>query len=607
MTEPQLPNNIIHGKDLRVGLRDAMRELATLLGQFCGPYAQFAASPVFDHELRPTEYTKDGITILKYTQFRSPEAQFCRNLIGYVGDKVDKVCNDGTTTSMLFASLLATNFLDTITASSRLEIRQKTQAIRDIVAFLEERLQSRRLTLEELYADIYGKSRKKPSFEKFREKVVYWAAMTSTKGDEEISKALTEAALSYPKEFYDHRRVGTMSVEGPDKVIISTQESNFEIEAVLANASIRGNKALGDIFDYEKTYLTVGYNHIADGLFPTQVLSKVLEAIVSGDYPLDRPWFICAPEIVSGRVLALISEYNSQPQARECPIVPVTFYYGEAILNSTIVKAIAAVAGEGQYRPLDDAMLGGLEAEEFMIPCRAKLSGTRFEISDLYEKIEGPYHPFYYDESKERYHTLLSDINDRLAMDKTKKAGSGDRVVDRMLYIKRCLLTQNLKDIMVSGWAHDSAANKSVVTDALGTVIDTLQQGFVLSGFVDLLADVQDARAEGLFDDTTIRAFEATFREILEVTYDAEIKGNRTFADYTHSKTNHKYLYISATPTGEAVRGSIIQDISRALKGTELTTFPIIQPYRGFQAQLIRVGDVIPKMSMLHALMLNAN
>ena len=81
------------------------------LTHVCGPFARNALiinsdpteGSAIGSEFDMRVFLRDGKHILKNTECISPIQQYLKTAILYVGSRVDSICKDGTTTSMLFA------------------------------------------------------------------------------------------------------------------------------------------------------------------------------------------------------------------------------------------------------------------------------------------------------------------------------------------------------------------------------------------------------------------------------------------------------------------------------------------------------------------------
>lgn len=610
LRDEDLGGNVITGAALRERMAAALGIISGVLTSHCGPYARFAVAPNLTADLVQDEFTRDGISIVRMLQFAEPVAQFCRSTIGFIGNKVDNACNDGTTTSMLFASALSQAWLSSEHATdghvaiheSRASARVSVEELKQHFVEMFDYIKQSKLTTESLWELIKEADPETTcTLADVNYAVAMWAALTSTKGNYEIASKVTDAVLSYPPEFSDYQLVSSSSVEREELLVVDKQEANFSFEAIRSLADQKGNFGLGEIFDYPNSYITLSTAPLSDGVPATDLLIIQLQNMASGHHVLDAPWFIVSRELVSPALIRGIRAYNRTEQGEKCPIIPINLSYTTDLLRYVAMEAVACSAGDGQYLTLDTASHSFAPASSWIIPARAKMLGHTLEIYDLYEKTGGMYHPFYKDESKVAYNHLVGEIDKLLKLNASRKREAAQSEVDSLIYIKRCLIAQEVKDLRVGGLAHDNAANLSVVKDAAGTVMSVLEQGFILSGYLSLAALVESWTATPVTD-----AILKALRTVAVGTYEKEAKPaiDKYLAMATPQDGLHaRRLYsVTAQPDGTAEMAKITDyDIREPGKAG----FPIIQPAIGFEAQLRRQADILPKFLLTDSLFAN--
>lgn len=592
-TNPSPENNIICGKELYSQIIEQTGSISDLLQQFCGPYAMYASSPRNLFSISTDEFTRDGISIILKTGYSSPVFQFCRNLIGYIGEKVDNVCHDGTTTSMLFASSLANNLVKAMIDVPRIRRRAFTTDVINVLKRLDTYSQNSTVTVEDLHAVLSERS--DVTLDQVKHNVALWAAMTSSKGDVELSEAVAETVLSYPPQFYDHARVRKFNVERKERIVVEDQTANFSFPIMKNISSQMGNSALGFNHDYPEAYITTTGLEVHDGCYQSACLTKAVADLIDGHVALDRPWVILTADLSRGTLLSAIGQYNRTEAGAKFPIVPVSFQFGSSSLTGLMAKAIPIIAGEGQYFTLDAATERPLTGAHWMVPCSLTITGHTLEIDNLYEK-DGEYvHPFYNDPSKEEYHEFLRGINTVLKNNQDRKAGASEDEVDKMYHIKRCVTSQRIKDLFVAGLAHENESNVSAATDAVGSACSVLENGFVLSNYVSLLRTMLDIQTPTPAEKVVRDALE----RVVAATYGFDEDNYRTPSrELAYEGATNKYCYVTAMPDGTYDIGNIIDDMKADTK-----THPIVQPIKGFAAQLMRIADIVPKLAQTYAVM----
>ena len=100
-------NNIVPMDESLPRIKTTLQKCQKILKNHCGPqsgYAMLVNNMSAGVNFEPNVFTRDGIRILQAVEFLSPLERYIKELLTYVGQRVDNVAKDGTTTSMLFSS-----------------------------------------------------------------------------------------------------------------------------------------------------------------------------------------------------------------------------------------------------------------------------------------------------------------------------------------------------------------------------------------------------------------------------------------------------------------------------------------------------------------------
>ena len=97
-------SNVIEQKVINTDLRRVSDNIFNVLKHHYGPYSGFAAKDD-GQPLNETIFTKDGIGIIRAIQYASPQEEWVRKTIAYIGSRMESSVGDGTTSAMMFTSV----------------------------------------------------------------------------------------------------------------------------------------------------------------------------------------------------------------------------------------------------------------------------------------------------------------------------------------------------------------------------------------------------------------------------------------------------------------------------------------------------------------------
>ncbi|MDE5759007.1 MAG: hypothetical protein K2H85_10420, partial [Allobaculum sp.] len=111
--------NVVNRKELEKMTKLTMRQLTKQLLDVSGPYSRndfilqdvnalysgTNTDIVNGRKAAKQEFTRDGIKTLKAVDYASPIQRYLKEeVLTWVGERIDTMCHDGTTTSMLFTA-----------------------------------------------------------------------------------------------------------------------------------------------------------------------------------------------------------------------------------------------------------------------------------------------------------------------------------------------------------------------------------------------------------------------------------------------------------------------------------------------------------------------
>lgn len=630
--------NTIRAEDTYSDIKNALRDSADFLRQFCGPFALNAGTVSAAGTAMVDNFTKDGVTIYSHLSAETPVEETARRLIEFIGTRVDRRCHDGTTTSMMTASTLGYHWMDALAPQTRRQRAHMAETISEVTARFKDTIEKYSFTVSDLIEEV---RKVKPDVDEdaLRRRVFYDTIMTSSKGDEELAEKLTTVLESLPEELYSFARFEQNNIESDTRFEIKEQPSDFNIRGSYAgNFSLTpGNKEMGSRFEFEEADLVVSPNALIDNQAETTVIvswivnqllprkedrevdtpvvdenghpvldpetneqmirKSTQKVTLDPETKLKRPMVILAPNFET-TVIRAINTYNSLQETGETKIYPFQYFQEHPLSYHALANAIVAVAGDGQYKTVAES-LNEFTIETSLVPCKFEHAGSLMDISNLYKKDGRRFHPFYYDESKTRYHTLIKDMqetienNSKRHLDSNKRA---EKFMYDLIYIQRCMICQNIIEMQVCGTTHELIANISVVEDAMGSAMSVVEEGVVLSGYQKLLSDLLKDPEDNEMLTATCNAL----REVIAAAFDITADDVNTYIQslvHFDGAEDKKFLYNNAFDDAPFAPRNAITEFADG------TSNAIFQPKAGFLEQFSRIEDIVTKLVMTYAVL----
>lgn len=622
--------NSVRGKDLTKAIVKAMGDIKSFLSQFNGPFALNAATVGSSEHTTIDQFTKDGVTILSRLAASNPEEELSRRLIEFIGKRVDAKCHDGTTTSMMTAAAMAYHWINVMSTMDRKQRHDALASITNALDLMEKSVDKYSFTIDELVKAVKRKN-KNISSEEIRKRIYYDTVMTSSKGDVELAEKLSDVLMSLPEELYSYTRFEHSSVETEERFSVIVQESDFELRGNLQNHSalLPGNKLMGSVYDMEKAYLVVSGNEVIDGsaeavfldqwikhrYLPTineivnEETREVTEELIPPVDELDRPLVILSRNAANSQLMRTVNIYNNRQLDWNKKIFLYQFYAEEDNSYTAYANAIATIAqGENgeEYLTLTQA-LNHNDLTVAMIPCKFNGCANAIEISNLYKRDGRRFHPYYYDKKKTRYHSAIKEMKDTMEHHANRHLDANNRsarFAEDVIYIMRCMICQDIKELRIGSTTHELFNNSTVVEDALGSAMSVVEDGVIMSGYQKILRDLvvewkwspKKSSTEGTIEQATINALV----DVIEATYDLK---DDEFKSYFNSlvkfnnRKNIKLVYNNAFDDAPYTPRDVVAELANG------TSNSVFQPVLGFKEQLLRIRDIVSKLVFTYAIL----
>ncbi len=487
---------------------DTARDIYQLLADHCGPYASDALV-IHDNtganlkDRHHAIFTKDGIGIVRALEFTSPIQRHVQELIAYVGDRVEKLSHDGTTTSMmLFAGLvcaLYSKYADQlqlhtghslVTSQSgfprrcigddiSIDPKQMREDITVTLTAVAEAFEQMVISVERLIELTATTATPFTELDAIRF-ITYHQAMISSKGDSELASALVEVVEAIPKELYGLFSIAQTGQETDQRFTVVEDDYTFNIPTLINLDDC--NHRLGTEYLAESCDLIVSDDKLIKGNPALELLEQHAQAAHDGQRSCDL--VIIAPAF-DPMLLKMLSTINQKSKAKliALTVAQASNYSSKA----TVLEAVAAVGGV--YSMLDH--LSDPSLPYIIHNAKVQHRMNRVYLDNLYVKDGSRYHPSFTNPDRfPPYTKVVTTIGEQLhayvsGRLRFESAADQARYQDFNEIYKR-MVSARVKTIKLSGMTHDALADRDILTDAYGAVLSSLEYGFVLDGFLKI-------------------------------------------------------------------------------------------------------------------------
>ena len=268
-------SNVIEADVIRDDLLKVIDKLFNILKRHYGPLSEFAALGSRD-PLTKTKFTKDGINIIRAIEFASPQEDWVRKTVAFVGERVEASVGDGTTSAMMFTCAMLRHMLKTIHKIKPVSYAALNEAFAVFVEHVE-RMEKEMLSLSPKSADnmdgltIY--------------KIVYNQVYAASHGDRYLAQEMAKLYETTPEELWDRMIYERLTYETDTRFKIVYTEGQYQLPCeVMMNGML--NKEFCTWFDHENCTFVVMNNPITMETDAYQYLVELVEKDVSEEQPL---------------------------------------------------------------------------------------------------------------------------------------------------------------------------------------------------------------------------------------------------------------------------------------------------------------------------------
>lgn len=605
--------NVTNAPELRVKLIQAFEELDRILSDHSGPFATNALIGSRWRQINDVdEFSKDGIKILLHLIVsEDPCARLAAREARFVGLRVDARCHDGTTTSMLAFCRLACIALKHMDAEYLSADRYTwARGVEEVLDFCLERIADFKITEEILLASCQSRGMDtKP--EEVRAAIAYHMAMISSKGDRDLAWKISEIIKSSPKTIYGMFKDSPLAIETKEKYILEKQAYDLAISANLGNVQDYNYKSDTQYLSENAVIFSTANEVVIDSwesLFLTSFIStKANKRVNLSEFGDTKGWeeyhggiknlLILTPMLSDPELIQAIKDFNNQN-----PTIKISWFntHCHPRMRTSLDKTIHYMAGSYLFSDvmMDPVLcLVGLDGPAL----KAHLLGNTLTLSNLYEKDEEVYHLFYREPDLFKPYTDFVKETEELIefaqANVTNQALDHDEVT-YLISLYRALTTQTIYDIKIGGSSHDQYANRTVYEDAIGAALSAVNEGVVLGGYGHLynLCRARKGVLSHLFAGAFLRIVEDSLRHNPTDPYVSDKLANALVTPWTYLAADPKGYNAEAEPFHYLTVGDLELQLPYFISRTQGSPI-LLQAYAGFEEQLKRCRDILPRLS----------
>ena len=452
--------NVIPENEMQTTMMQTFDELLQVLAKHCGPYAKFAIIDETGSSIDEPKFTTDGINIISAIEFASPMQEFVRNMVKYIGSRVDAYAKDGTTSSMIIVIKALQNI---IIGLSEMDLKYSystlTSVFRDFLTDMKKQLGDCKFTIESLMEICNMTKDEAISY------IAYNQAMTSSHGDVELSEAVTKMFCQLPEKAWQYVSFERETHEQDWKYEVVVDENQYSLGCrIYRNEMLRDD--LGTALRLKNTKLITLCHPLMSMGDTYEQFIKTIETALENDEWLT----IVMPSDLDSSVVAdldkLLQPYYSKKIAIFRCLVD-----NPAINDLTNLLLLRGISPANK-------------AETFTVAENVEIkyeNNILHIVSGLYENSEDAViHPYVTDPTSfSLFNDVLLNIDNTIKKIKTEAptVDSGKTIMYFQKMYNSLYLTKRAI-IRIGGSAHDNKAAVDVCMDTVGAVRESLRHGF---------------------------------------------------------------------------------------------------------------------------------
>ena len=449
----------------------------SVLAQHCGPrsdYAMLVDNNSIGLDFQPNVFTRDGIGVLQAMEFASPLERYIKELLTYVGKRVDSAAKDGTTTAMMYSAYLLRKYFGYVNdgtldyeSLNRLTFNEKQQLMNDAVDTILTDIRDASYGKDLLDEEKYTESEAM----KLAGEIAFTQALSSSGGNLELAKVMKTIFENSPRCTWNYITYSG-SIKENDKPF-SVEITDFDY-SVKCSSGMTGsfNDTLNSEYEAKDIVLYIYADNCNDGDFRLELFLDYLETTA----PKDKPIVIL---LQHGTSRVYTSIYKMNHDRRKCPITLWEYASTVTIGGQSWAWELMILAAQAGVTPVNVSLNNGQPIEGINVG-RVHWYGGALHIYDTIPREEGScLHPYYlHPETAHPYYTaVLNSCKEQLKLYESGHRPDG-KAYDYFKDMMSKLMTVRRPSLKLGGTTHEQLANRDVAQDVQGAIMSTLTHGY---------------------------------------------------------------------------------------------------------------------------------
>lgn len=486
--------NYVNKHDFFNIMEKVFGEIAKNLTNHCGPYSRSALviSPS-GGKYETNVFTRDGRNIVNSMNFVSPIEEIIKDMLLYIGSRVDNKAGDGTTSSMFIAS----SFFESIANKYKHKIVNSKQFVDSYNKFndlLKTKLDEQRITLDDCLSVTYSTNTN--TVDEYQQMVAYIAAMqalSSSGGDVELATAMYDIYLQSPPGTWDYVAIYHNRYENTKRYEAGVDSYDHWLEGHILTPTLL-NENLYSEYKNKVDLLVIPEKIPGGGLLADNV-DTFLKEIMKSERDKDLVIFCRNMDPV---FLRKVNDFNNESETFKICV----FDHLDELSVTAVSMGLIGLSLSGGVDPyITGKSRGGLTTDYLIKSVEIHYKNHKIYVNDLFDKHEDPngiVHPFYRDSKRfqpftffvvslqKRLNMLKEDINQTQYQNEIDAISN---TIGRMCFPRRPFL-------YVGGSSHDHAEALDVIRDVCGAINSSLTKGFICGSSFALFRAIMKAKEE---------------------------------------------------------------------------------------------------------------
>lgn len=477
--------NIVRHNTIRTDLQHVADYLFTVLKNHYGPYSGFAALADPKGQLKDTQFTKDGIDIIRSLEFASPQEEWVRKTISFIGTKIEAHVGDGTTSSMMFTCAMLkrmSQHIEELRPISHIEMTDAYEMFREnLQHFLKF------ATARPYYTEKNGNVIIDHDLVR---KIAYNQAFTASHGNTKLANDLAEVFVTTPKCLWERMTWQRCKHEREIPFWVEQTEGQYQIDGAEIFSKSMYNKDLSTWFEVDNATFLILNNEICCN---TPEAEKIFKAI--DDATKETPTVILCPRQMDHYAYnELMTHLNKA--AKEGRTVAV---FGKSFENASIndYVALQALIGEDitKYRNGGLCIKTGVYIKNY---ADKLVIDKLYEVPEKYKNSSRLERHMVYDGEHIQFVDYLESVKKYADGMDTVNMTATNRQEQTMYYRMYGKLTYSKTSVMIIGGStHDNLALTPIVDDCIRAIARALSNGVVFSNNRSLYCAVSHLAGNG--------------------------------------------------------------------------------------------------------------